>query len=47
MWCRSVLRVISADAEILNRRTNRWRNYADRVFAATFDPCVHVATNTA
>lgn len=33
--------------ETINRRTNRQEIWGDRQFAATFDPCIHMAMNSA
>lgn len=39
----SPLEVIVAPSQTVNRATNTVTAWADRVFAATFDPCVHLA----
>lgn len=37
--------VEAAPRETINRTTNRQEVWADRVFAASFDPCLHLATD--
>jgi hypothetical protein len=39
--------VIDDPAETVDRETNRQEIWAERLFAATFDPCVHLAMNVA
>lgn len=41
------INVISDPRETVDRATNRQEIWAERVFAATFDPCVHFALNVA
>lgn len=41
----STVDIIDEPRETVNRETNRQEIWAERVFAATFDPCVHFAMN--
>ncbi len=41
----SDIELITAPAETIDRTTNRQEIWGSRVFAATFDPCLHLATN--
>lgn len=43
----STVNVEFQPSETINRKTNRQEIWADRQFAATFDPCIHMAMNTA
>lgn len=41
------INIIDDPAETVDRETNRQEIWAERLFAATFDPCVHLAMNVA
>lgn len=43
----SPLEVLADMGSTLDRPTNRYEMWAERVFAATFDPCVHLAADLA
>lgn len=41
------VQVLDDEAETIDRLTNRQEIWAERLFAATFDPCIHFAMNVA